>query len=91
MSFLLAKILVLMILAALLGAWLARVFLMRRYQDVTTEYIRMDSEGRAWRTGFEKSLAQRPEVDLAPLHLRLSELDATVRAIDIPRPVVCFF
>ena len=87
MSFLLAKILVLMILAALLGAWLARVFLMRRYQDVTTEYIRMDSEGRAWRTGFEKSLAQRPEVDLAPLHLRLSELDATVRAIDMPSPV----
>ncbi|MBU6258622.1 MAG: hypothetical protein KGL18_05450 [Burkholderiales bacterium] len=100
MAFLLLKILALLLLAALAGAWLAHWWLMRRYQDVTVRYHQFASEWQSWRDSFERRLGERPAVDLDPLLQRLrgveaavtplpSGLDrvqASVRAIALPVP-----
>jgi predicted flap endonuclease-1-like 5' DNA nuclease len=85
MSFLLAKILFLLLLAALLGALLTRWWLRRHYEDVSVEYIGLREDWARWRKGLDEKLG-RPPVDLEPLVGRLSILENAVRGIDIPQP-----
>jgi hypothetical protein len=86
MSFLLAKILFLLVLAALLGAILASWWIRRQYRDVTDEYQRTNDEWRAWRLAIENKLAHRPEVDLSAVTARLGAIDSAVHSIEIPKP-----
>ena len=92
MSMLLAKIILLLLLAALFGAlfgwWLAR----RRWQDVTVEYTRWQTEWADWRRSFEARLGERPQPDLAPVLAGInaveSTVEAAVRGIKMPVPAV---
>ncbi len=86
MGFLLAKILILLVLAAACGAGLAWWWLRRHYADVTEEYARWQGEVAEWRRDFAERLAARPEVDLGPLTRQLEALEDAVRAIHIPQP-----
>jgi predicted flap endonuclease-1-like 5' DNA nuclease len=84
MGFLLAKILLLLAAAAAGGALFTWWWFRRHYEDVTLEHTRSREEWQAWRLGFEERLAQRPEVDLEPLLVRLTGLEAAVQRIDLP-------
>jgi predicted flap endonuclease-1-like 5' DNA nuclease len=84
MGFLIAKILLLMLGAATLGALAAHWWLRRQYEDVTTEYRRMEGDWATWRRDIEVRLAKQLPVDLAPLHSRLAALEAALKAIHIP-------
>lgn len=90
MSFLLAKIFILLLLAATLGALLARWWLLRQYEDVTTEYTRLSDETQRWRDGLEdrleQRLVQRLGVDLEPVMVSLQSVRAAVQGIHIPGP-----
>ena len=70
MGFLLAKILLLLAVAAVCGALFSYWWLRRHYEDVTLEYMRSRDEAVAWRHGFEE---------------RLEALDAAIRGIRIPQ------
>src|SRR5690349_13774967 len=87
MGFLLAKILMLLVLAAACGGLFTYWWFRRHYQDVTPEYWRARDEWTDWRTRFEERLAARPEVDLAPLAARMAALEAAVTGLDIPERV----
>jgi predicted flap endonuclease-1-like 5' DNA nuclease len=87
MGFLLAKILMLLVLAAACGGLFTYWWFRRHYQDVTPEYWRARDEWADWRTRFEERLAARPEVDLAPLAARMAALEAAVTGLDIPERV----
>jgi predicted flap endonuclease-1-like 5' DNA nuclease len=88
MSFLLAKIIILLLLALLLGVWLGRWSVRRHYEDVTVEYSRLQNDWSGWRKAFDEKLStQHSAVDLQPLHTKLSDLDRVVRAIELPKPV----
>jgi predicted flap endonuclease-1-like 5' DNA nuclease len=91
MSFLLAKISILLLLAAGLGALLAHWWLRRHYEDVTTDYTRLSDETKRWRDGLEdrleQRLVQRLAVDLGPIMGSLESVQAAVRGIDMSRPV----
>jgi predicted flap endonuclease-1-like 5' DNA nuclease len=92
MGFLLAKILLLLAVAAICGAWFAYWWFRRHYEDITLEYTRSRDEGAAWRHGFEERLAgldasirsiriaESQPIDLSPV------LNA-VAALPIPPPV----
>jgi predicted flap endonuclease-1-like 5' DNA nuclease len=84
MGFLLAKILVLLGLAAACGAALAYWWFRRHYEDVTFEFKRSREEWAAWRADFEERLAARPPADLSQVSEQLNALEATLR--DIPPP-----
>lgn len=84
MGFLLAKILILMAVAAASGGLFAYWWFRRHYEDVTLEYTRSREEWSAWRRGFEERLAARPPVDLAPLHARVEDLSTRIGEIRIP-------
>jgi len=86
MGFLLAKILILLAVAAVGGALFAYWWFRRHYQDVTLEYTRTRDEWTSWRRSFEDRLAARPAVDLQPLSQQVAGVDAAVRAINIPQP-----
>lgn len=93
MGFLLAKIVVLLLAAAWLGAWLDRWWVRRRSEDVTADYERLVHERLDWRRSFEEKLAARPAIDWSPinarfhaLHERLDGLDFVLRSIRIPEP-----
>lgn len=86
MGFLLAKILVLMAVAATSGGLFAYWWFRRHYEDVTQEYTRSREEWAAWRRSFEERLAARPPVDLQPLSERLEAVHAAVADIDLPPP-----
>jgi hypothetical protein len=86
MGFLLAKIILLLGLAALCGALLAYWWFRRHYEDVTLEYARSRVEWAAWRRSFEERLAQRPTVDLEPVHERLAALETALRELPPPPP-----
>jgi hypothetical protein len=79
MGFLIAKILLLLVLATACGASFAYWWFRRHYEDVTLEYARSRDEWAAWRRGFEERLAARPEVDLAPLTGQLTALGEELR------------
>jgi predicted flap endonuclease-1-like 5' DNA nuclease len=85
MGFLLAKILILLAVAAVGGAWFAYWWFRRHYEDITLEYTRGRDEWTSWRRSFEDRLAARPAVDLQPLRQQLAGVDAAVRAINIER------
>lgn len=86
MGFLLAKILVLMAVAAAAGGLFAYWWFRRHYEDVTLEYTRSRDEWSAWRRGFEERLAARPPVDLQPLGAQIDTVHAAVSGIEMPRP-----
>jgi predicted flap endonuclease-1-like 5' DNA nuclease len=86
MGFLLAKILILLAVAAVGGAAFAYWWFRRHYEDVTLEYTRSRDEWTSWRRSFEDRLAARPPVDLHPLSQQVAGVDAAVRAINIPQP-----
>ena len=86
MSFLLAKMLFLLVLAAACGALFTYWWFRRHYEDVTLEYGRSRDEWASWRRGFEARLAARPDVDLQPLREQVAAVDEAVRAIDVPIP-----
>lgn len=91
MSFLLAKISILLLLSAGLGALLAYWWLRRHYEDVTTEYTRLSDETKRWREGLEdrleQRLVQRLGVELAPLMGSLQSVQAAGHGIELPPPV----
>ena len=87
MGFLLAKILLLLGLAALCGALFAYWWFRRHYEDITLEYARSREEWAAWRRDFEERLAARPAVDLEPLSGQVAALDAAVRDTPQPEPM----
>jgi len=84
MGFLLAKILLLLGLAAACGAAFAYWWFRRHYEDVSLEYARSREEWATWRRDFEERLAARPPADLSALSGQLTALEAAVR--DIPAP-----
>ena len=86
MGFLLAKILVLMAVAAASGGVFAYWWFRRHYEDVTHEYTRSREEWAAWRRGFEERLAARPPVDLEPLGAQINSVHAAVTGIELPPP-----
>ncbi len=86
MGFLLAKILVLMAVAAASGGLFAYWWFRRHYEDVTQEYTRSREEWAAWRRSFEERLAARPPVELQPLSARLEAVQAAVADIHLPPP-----
>jgi predicted flap endonuclease-1-like 5' DNA nuclease len=86
MGFLLAKILILLAAAAVGGALFAYWWFRRHFEDVTLEYTRARDEWTSWRRSFEDRLAARPAVDLQPLSEQVADVDAAVRAINIPQP-----
>jgi predicted flap endonuclease-1-like 5' DNA nuclease len=86
MGFLLAKILILLAVAAVGGAWFAYWWFRRHYEDITLEYTRARDQWTSWRRSFEDRLAARPAVDLHPLSQQLAGVDAAVRAINFPQP-----
>ena len=86
MGFLLAKILLLLGLAALCGALFARWWFRRHYEDVSLEYARSREEWAAWRRGFEERLAARPAVDLGPVAEQVAILEMAVRDLPLPPP-----
>ncbi len=84
MSYLLAKIVFLLLLAALFGAWLAWWAARRRYEDVTVEYTSWQSDWARWRKSLDEKLANPPVANLEPVLARLHSLEADVRGIHIP-------
>jgi predicted flap endonuclease-1-like 5' DNA nuclease len=86
MGFLLAKILILLAVAATGGGLFAYWWFRRHFEDVTLEYARSREEWDAWRRGFEERLAARPNVDLGPVTEQLSAVHAAVADIQIPPP-----
>lgn len=86
MGFLLAKILLLLGLAAACGAAFAYWWFRRHYEDVSLEYARSREEWATWRRDFEERLAARPPADLSALSGQLAALEAAVRDIPSPEP-----
>ena len=87
MWFLFLEILVLLILAALFGAWLTHWWVTRRYEDVTETYDSLatfqgpDLNPMETRLGnMETAIGNLtfPETDLSPLDTRLLNLERTV-------------
>ncbi len=87
MGFLLIKILLLLVLAAGSGAFVARWWFRRHYEDVTLEYARAREEWQAWRHSFEERLAARPEVDLDPITDQIASVQAAVTELPPPERV----
>ena len=94
MGFLLAEILILLALAALLGAALASWWIRRSYQDVTVEYSSLEEmrrqleEQAAWRRGLEGKLGELAgaRVDLGPVERQVQAVGAAVAAFKVPAP-----
>ena len=86
MGFLLAKILMLLGLAAACGAALAYWWFRRHYEDVSLDYARSREEWASWRADFEARLAARPPADLSALAGQLEALEAAVRDMPAPAP-----
>lgn len=84
MGFLLAKILVLLGLAAGCGAAFAYWWFRRHYEDVTLDFRRSREEWASWRRDFEERLAARPPADLGPLSAQLGEVETAVRELPPP-------
>ena len=89
MGFLLAKILLLLGLAAACGAAFAYWWFRRHYEDVSLEYARSREEWATWRRDFEERLAARPPADLSALSGQLAALEAAVRDIPAPSRPIC--
>ena len=71
MGFLLAKILVLLVIATVCGALFTYWWFRRHYEDITLEYTRSRTDWADWRRSLEARLSARPEADVAPLREQL--------------------
>lgn len=90
MWFLLTQIFVLMLLAAMLGAWLAWWWTQRHFEDVTETHVQLADQARQFDLSpiqsrlagmDDKISAFRPaETDLTPLSTRLDTLEASLSA-----------
>lgn len=78
MTILLFKIFVLLLVAAVLGALLGYWWCRRYYEDVTSEYNRLEKEREQWRSSLESWM------DLTPLNERIDALERAVKDIKIP-------
>jgi|GEM_PF-7019160 len=78
MTILLFKIFVLLLVAAVLGALLGYWWCRRYYEDVTSEYNKMEKEREQWRSSLESRM------DLTPLNERIDALERAVKDIKIP-------
>ncbi len=78
MTILLFKIFVLLLVAAVLGALLGYWWCRRYYEDVTSEYNKMEKEREQWRSSLESRM------DLTPLNERINALELAVKDINIP-------
>lgn len=87
MTLLLAKIIGLLVLAALFGAWLARWWIMRHYEDVTLQYTSLQSDWASWRKSLDNRLspAGRSGIDLAPLLARLDAIESAIARMQLSR------
>jgi hypothetical protein len=93
MTFLIAKIILMLVLAAALGAWLAWLRWQRRFIEVTTEYHALRDGWAAWRNAIDARLAEPPNLEpqlqaplaaaLAPLVQRLQALEDAVRRLQV--------
>jgi hypothetical protein len=79
MGLLLTKIAGLLVLAAVFGAWLARWWMLRQYEDVTTQYTAWQRDWVNWRNGLDArlGLSQRPDMQVL-----LARLDAIERSLE---------
>jgi hypothetical protein len=90
MGLLLTKIAGLLVLAAVFGAWLARWWMLRRYEDVTTQYTAWQRDWVNWRNGLDArlGLSQRPDMQVLMARLdaieRSRERRKRHRAVDAP-------
>ena len=84
MSFLLAKISFLLLLAALFGGlfgwWLAR----RHFEDVTAHHAQLQDEWRQWRSQIERRLGEPTEPDWTPVMQRLGSIERAIGSIRLP-------
>ena len=100
MWFLFLEILILLILAALFGAWLAHWWITRRYADVSETYDSLATFQGPDLTPMEARLGNVetaignltfPETDLSPLDTRLLNLERTVNQFRVPEPDLSVF
>jgi predicted flap endonuclease-1-like 5' DNA nuclease len=83
MGFLLAKILVLLALAAVCGAFFTYWWFRRHYEDITLEYTRSRTDWADWRRSLEARLTAPPGADLAPLSAQLQAVEDAVQALPL--------
>ncbi len=88
MSFLILEIFGLMLLAALLGAWLAYWWITRRYEDVTSSFESLTSAGGGTSTDhlvskldFEAGMSK---MTLAPMEQRMNNIEELITNFRIP-------
>ncbi len=87
MGLLLGKIAFLLLLAAAFGAWLARWYLRRRYEDVTVQYSSWQSDWTNWRRQLDRRLSEPGQaVDWAPMMSRMNDLETSLRDMRSPVP-----
>lgn len=84
MTFLLVKILSLMVLAAFFGGALAWWAIRRRHEDVTEEYTSLKTQWAQWREAIDERLSKPMAVDLGQLQSQLNSLESGIRSIQIP-------
>jgi predicted flap endonuclease-1-like 5' DNA nuclease len=89
MAYLLAKIFIMLLLAAVFGALLYRWWSRRYFQEVTSEFIRSEEEWKEWRKLIEARLEQAgPGTDGSTTHLKIDALASAVRGIKIPTAAI---
>jgi hypothetical protein len=92
MGLLLTKIAGLLVLAAVFGAWLARWWMLRRYEDVTTQYTAWQRDWLNWRNSLDARLGHSPRPDMQILMARLDAIERSLErlqphhAADVQRP-----
>ncbi|MEL6758989.1 MAG: hypothetical protein AAFP04_01180, partial [Myxococcota bacterium] len=92
MIYLLFKMFLFLLAAALLGFLLGRWWVRRQFKDVSEEYVelsRLKDRGADRLENLEDKIATLEPTDLTPLDSRLGELENAIKAIrfpDIPEP-----
>ncbi len=86
MSLLLAKIALLMLVAAGLGGLVAWWLVRRQLQAMAAEQARHQADWALWRQQIDRRLDERPEPDWSPLMHRLTALEKAVSGIRLPTP-----
>ncbi|MEM6559658.1 MAG: hypothetical protein AAF605_07725, partial [Myxococcota bacterium] len=92
MIYLLLKMFLFLLAAALLGFLLGRWWIRRQFNDVSEEYIelsRLKDRAAERLENIEDKIATLEPTDLTPFHARLGALEDAIKAIrfpDIPEP-----
>lgn len=88
MWFLILEILLLLILAALFGAWLTHWWLTRQYEDVTESYGKLmaspDTDNLLTKSDLEIGLTSFRGPDLTPMEARLGNMEAAISSLTFP-------